>query len=186
MLRKYSVQNKCKGTLVTLPLSSGLYFLIKMLSLICNKNLPPPPPMNSKSSLDTCPHFPSDLRVCCMGAKICIPLNCFPVRAEICVCSSSLFSQYLAVYPMQLSVHLAHVYLYKTPDLRDFGKESLYLKYDESLLEVLKTTLMFQKGRIFLNDRVRLFFTYVEVVPMKGSIIETSILGTVCTGSLVL
>ena len=73
-----------------------------------------------------------------------------------------------------------------TPDLRDLEKGSLYLKYDESLLDVLKITFMLQKGRMFLNDRIRLFLTYADDVPMKGSIIETSIFGTVCTGSLVL
>ena len=69
-----------------------------------------------------------------------------------------------------------------TPDLRDLGKGSLCLKYDESLLDVLKITFMLQKRRMFLNDRIRLFLTYADDVPMKGRIIETSIFGTVCTG----
>ena len=72
-------------------------------------------------------------------------------------------------------------------NLRDLGKGSLYLKYDESLLDVLKITFMLQKRRMFLNDRIRLFLTYADDVPMKGRIIETSIFGTVCTArSLVL
>ena len=80
------IQNKCKVTLVVLPFSSGFNLLIIILSFTFNKNLPPPPPINSKSSLKTLPHLPSDTRVCCMGAKICMPVNGFPVRAEMCVC----------------------------------------------------------------------------------------------------
>ena len=92
-----SVQNKNNGTLVMPPFNTGLNFLIMMLSFTFKRYLPPPPPMNSKSSLETFPHLA--FLQCCIGANTWIPLNGCPVRADRWVCSWSLVSHYLAVYP---------------------------------------------------------------------------------------
>ena len=56
----------------------------------------PSPPIILKSSFETLPHLPSAFLVCCIGANICIPLNGYgyPVRSEIWVCYTILFSQY--------------------------------------------------------------------------------------------
>ena len=121
---------------------------------------------------------------CWSGANTCEPFMGLPVRAEICECSSSRFSQYLFVHPMYLRLHPEQVNLYITPDMRDLGSLSLKVKQDESFVLVLKITLRLENGTIFRKLRMRLFFTFQEVVPRNGTTITNSFLGTVWTGSL--
>ena len=42
---------------------------------------------------------------------------------------------------------------------------------------------MLQNGRMFLKDLTMLFLMLADGVPKNGSMIDTSILGTVCTGT---
>ena len=92
--------NKYTGTLVWLPFNSGFWCLMRILSFNCSNLKLFSCPIISKSPRFTLLKPQLWDLTCCNGGNTCMPFKLFPVRPEMCVFSSNLFSQNLLVQPM--------------------------------------------------------------------------------------
>ena len=80
--------NKYTGTLVWLPFNSGFWCLMRILSFNCSNLKLFSCPIISKSPRFTLLKPQLWDLTCCNGGNTCMPFKLFPVRPEMCLCSS--------------------------------------------------------------------------------------------------